>query len=113
VIFLGVKFGSRATERRTTFLGSILCLTILNRSVQYNMSERSISEVAREIVVQRATLYEWIRKRKIPTPRLRMVSGVRLRVWTDREVEEIKKYKAEYYRKKPSLRRKKKGKKHS
>ena len=64
-----------------------------------------MSEVSREIVVQRATLYEWIRKRKIPTPRLRMASGVRLRVWTAKEVEEIKKYKAQYYRKKPSLRK--------
>jgi predicted DNA-binding transcriptional regulator AlpA len=94
-----------------TFFGSIFCLTILNRSVQYNMRERSISEVAREIVVQRATLYEWIRKGKIPIPRLRMISGVRLRVWTDGEVKEIKKYKAEYYRKKPSLRKKNTDKK--
>jgi len=86
-------------------------LTIMNRSVQYYMGERSISELAREIDVQRATLYEWMRKKKIPIPRLRMVSGVRIRVWTDEEVHKIKNYKAAEYRKKPSLRRKRKSKK--
>ena len=67
--------------------------------------ERSISEVAREIDVQRATLYEWIRKKKIPTPKLRKVSGVRFRFWTRDEVEQIKKYRAEHYREKPTLRK--------
>lgn len=66
-----------------------------------------MSEVAREIDVQRATLYEWIRKKKIPSPRLRKLSGVRLRVWTRDEVEQIKRYKAEFYQKKPTLRKKK------
>lgn len=70
-----------------------------------------MSEVARDIDVQRATLYEWIRKRKIPTPRLRKVSGVRFRVWTSDEVEQIKKYKAEHYGEKPTLRKKKLGRK--
>ncbi|HSZ00417.1 MAG TPA: MerR family transcriptional regulator [Terriglobales bacterium] len=70
-----------------------------------------MSEVARDIDVQRATLYEWIRKKKIPSPRLRKASGVRLRVWTSDEVEQIKKYKADHYREKPTLRKKKLGEK--
>lgn len=70
-----------------------------------------MSEVARDIDVQRATLYEWIRKKKIPSPRLRKVSGVRLRVWTSDEVEQIKKYKADHYGEKPTLRKKKLGEK--
>lgn len=70
-----------------------------------------MSEVARDIDVQRATLYEWIRKRKIPSPRLLKVSGVRVRVWTSDEVEQIKKYKAEHYGEKPTLRKKKAGRK--
>lgn len=68
------------------------------------MSEHSMSEVAREIEVQRATLYEWIRKRKIPAPKPRMVSGVRFCFWTSKEVEQIKKYKDEHYGEKPTLR---------
>jgi excisionase family DNA binding protein len=75
------------------------------------MGERSISEVAREIGVQRATLYEWMRRKKIPTPRLRRVSGVRFRFWTTAEVEKIKKYRAEHYRDKPTLRKKRTSKK--
>ena len=83
-----------------------LFLTIVNRNVQYTMSEHSMSEVARKIEVQRATLYEWMRKKKIPPPKRRMVSGVRFCFWTSSEVEQIKKYKDEHYREKPTLRKK-------
>jgi len=71
------------------------------------MSERSISEVAREIEVQRATLYAWIRKRKIPPPKPRTVSGVRFCFWTGEQVEQIKKYRTEHYGEKPTLRKRK------
>jgi len=71
------------------------------------MSERSISEVAREIDVQRATLYAWIRRRKIPPPKPRMVSGVRFCFWTDEQVEQIKRYRKEHYGEKPTLRKRK------
>jgi excisionase family DNA binding protein len=70
------------------------------------MREHSISEVAKEIGVQRATLYEWIRTKKIPAPTLRKVSGVRFRFWSTAEVEKIKKYRTEHYREKPTLRKK-------
>jgi excisionase family DNA binding protein len=70
-----------------------------------------MSEVAREIEVQRATLYEWIRKRKIPAPKPRTVSGVRFCFWTSKDVEQIKKYKDEHYREKPSLRKERRGRK--
>jgi len=70
-----------------------------------------MSEVAREIEVQRATLYEWIRKKKIPAPKPRTVSGVRFCFWTSKEVDLIKKYRAEHYREKPTLRKKKGGQK--
>jgi len=65
-----------------------------------------MSEVAREIEVQRATLYEWIRKGKIPDPKPRIVSGVRFCFWTNKEVDQIKEYKDQHYREKPTLRKK-------
>lgn len=68
-----------------------------------------MSEASRKLHVQRATLYAWIRAEKIPVPKTRMISGVRLRVWTKKELQEIKEYKAGYYRKKPTLRKAKLG----
>jgi excisionase family DNA binding protein len=68
-----------------------------------------MSEVARQLEVQRATLYEWIRKGKIPAPKPRAVSGVRFCFWTSKEVRQIKKYKDEHYGEKPTLRKKRGG----
>ena len=64
-----------------------------------------MSEVARKLQVQRATLYAWIRAKKIPAPKTRMISGVRFRFWTRIGLEKVKKYKAEHYREKPTLRK--------
>ena len=86
-----------------------MCLTIVNGPVQYTMREYSISEVGRKLRVQRATLYAWIRAKKIPAPKARTISGVRFRFWTRSGLEKIKKYKDEHYREKPTLRKKSKG----
>ena len=79
------------------------------QDVQYTMHEYSMSEVGRRLRVQRATLYAWIRAKKIPDPKTRTVMGVRFRFWTRSEFMKVKKYKDEHYREKPTLRKNKTG----
>jgi len=86
--------------------GFIFTLTILNDNVQYRMRNYSITEAAEELGIQRATLYEWIRLKKIPAPTAKVISRVRFRFWTEEELKTLKRYKAEYYQKKPSRKRK-------
>jgi len=57
----------------------------------------SISEAARELGVRRTTLYKWLQKKVIPAPAVQFVSGIRLRVWTEKQMDEIRKYKANNY----------------
>jgi excisionase family DNA binding protein len=71
------------------------------------MREYSMSEVARKLGIQRATLYAWLRRRKIPAPKARTISGVRFCFWTSKGLGQIKKYKDEHYREKPTLRKQK------
>ncbi|MFZ3333956.1 MAG: helix-turn-helix domain-containing protein [Candidatus Acidiferrales bacterium] len=77
-------------------------MTILNDHVQYRMRKYSITEAAKELGIQRATLYEWIRRKKVPVPTAQVISGVRFRFWTEAELTTLKNYKAEHYQKKPS-----------
>ena len=80
-------------------------MTILNDHVQYRMRNYSITEAAKELGIQRATLYEWIRRKKVATPTAQVISGVRFRFWTEAEFKALKSYKAEHYRKKPNRRK--------
>jgi excisionase family DNA binding protein len=84
----------------------IFHLTILNDHVQYRMQNYSITEAARELGIQRATLYEWIRRKRVPAPRAQVISGVRFRFWTEEELKTLKRYKTEHYQKKPNRKRK-------
>jgi excisionase family DNA binding protein len=57
----------------------------------------SISEAARNLGVDRNTLYKWIREKEIPTPKVQFVSGIRLRVWTETQMAELRAYKTSAY----------------
>jgi excisionase family DNA binding protein len=57
----------------------------------------SISEAARELGVRRTTLYKWIREKEIPAPKVLFVSGIRLRVWTEKQMAKLREYKASSY----------------
>lgn len=49
--------------------------------------------------IGRQTLLRWIASRAVRAPRLSKVAGVSVRIWTDRELEQVRKYKQENYRK--------------
>jgi hypothetical protein len=59
----------------------------------------STSEAAKQIGVNRVTLQRWLIDRKVREPKKIRVGGVEVRVWTERDVERVQKYKQDNYRK--------------
>lgn len=59
----------------------------------------STVEVAERVGVSPDTLYRWMTARRFYVPPLVSVGRVRIRLWTDEEVEGVKKYKAIFYNK--------------
>ena len=51
------------------------------------------------IGVHKNTLLRWLYSGKIPEPKHRGNGGVDIRIWTDRDVKRVRKYKEKNYRK--------------
>lgn len=49
-------------------------------------------QVAKMLGVGRDTIYRWIRARKIPRAKVARLGNVQVRLWTGREVSEIRRY---------------------
>jgi excisionase family DNA binding protein len=63
------------------------------------MKTFSTLEVARLVGVTSATLHRWIREKRVPAPPLETLGKMRIRIWSRTDVEKVKAYKAERYRK--------------
>ncbi|MGH9508400.1 MAG: MerR family transcriptional regulator [Terriglobales bacterium] len=63
------------------------------------MSPLSTAQVAELVGVNRATLEEWLTKRKFRPPRAVLIGKKVYRLWTDRDVARIRVYKEKFYRK--------------
>jgi len=63
------------------------------------MKAYSTAQVAREAGVHKATLLRWLYQEKIPEPKRYTEGGQDIRLWYDREVERVRKYKETNYRK--------------
>jgi DNA-binding transcriptional MerR regulator len=50
-------------------------------------------EIAREANVPRATLQFWISSGKIAAPKVRLVGGKAVRLWTEADIERVRKLK--------------------
>lgn len=61
------------------------------------MRTYSISEAARLLRVHRRTLHRWIRAKLVPEPSVQVISGIRLRFWTDEDMSVLRRHKAEGY----------------
>ena len=59
----------------------------------------STSQVAGKIGVHKLTLIRWLLSGRIAEPQRVKQGGVDLRLWTDADVERLRKYKAAHYRK--------------
>ena len=63
------------------------------------MKDYSTATVASEVGISKLTLIRWLQAGKIREPRRVKQGGVELRIWTARDVERVRKYKLENYRK--------------
>jgi len=63
------------------------------------MQSYSTSEAARKLGIHPITLHRWVLKGRINAPKKQRIGGVVVRLWTDRDVERVRKYKQARYRK--------------
>ncbi len=63
------------------------------------MKTCSTGEVVKIVGIDRATLWRWLRSGKVKEPRRIRGGGIDARVWTARDVERVRKWKAAHYRK--------------
>ena len=63
------------------------------------MATYSTSQITQLVGISRMTLLRWLRAGKIREPRRISDGGIEARLWSDRDVERVRKYKAGHYRK--------------
>lgn len=63
------------------------------------MKNYSTAKVAADVKVSKLTLVRWLMAGKIKEPRRVNQGGQEVRIWTDRDVERVRKYKEAHYRK--------------
>jgi hypothetical protein len=63
------------------------------------MKDYSTATVASEVGISKLTLIRWLMAGKIREPRRVKQGGIELRLWTARDVERVRRYKLENYRK--------------
>jgi DNA-binding transcriptional MerR regulator len=63
------------------------------------MEPYSTSQAAQMVGIHKVTLKRWLLEGKVQEPRRMKTNGTVIRLWTDRDVERVKKYKQENYRK--------------
>lgn len=63
------------------------------------VKNRSTAQVATMLKIGRQTLHRWMRAEPSLMPRKQKVGGVSVRMWTAQDVERLRKYKRENYRK--------------
>lgn len=76
------------------------------------MKTYSTIQVAKLLNLTPATLHRWIRGKRVDAPPLQSLAGMEVRVWAEKDVERVRKYKADHYWGKGS-RKKGRGKKKS
>lgn len=59
----------------------------------------STAEVAKKVEIDKATLERWLADGKIARPKALRIGQKLFRNWTDADVERVRKYKQENYRK--------------
>jgi len=61
------------------------------------MATYSTLHVAKLLDLTSATLHRWIREKKIKAPPVQALGAVHIRLWSEDQVEEARKYKADHY----------------
>ena len=63
------------------------------------MQAYSTAQAARMLGVHKVTLQRWLLDGKVREPRKVRIGSIESRIWNDRDVERVRKYKQENYRK--------------
>jgi excisionase family DNA binding protein len=75
------------------------------------MATYSTIHVAELVGITSDTLHRWIREGRVSAPSIQSLGGMRVRIWSEEQVDAVRKYKAEHYHKKPNRKKRKKSKK--
>ena len=63
------------------------------------MQTYSTAQVARVVGVDKQTLLRWLWAGKVPEPKRREDGGQVVRIWAERDLERVRRYKEGHYRK--------------
>jgi MerR HTH family regulatory protein len=61
------------------------------------MAAYSTAQVAKILRIGTDTLHRWLKEKKVAAPELSFVGGVKVRLWSEADLDAAKKYKAEHY----------------
>jgi len=61
------------------------------------MSPRNSEDIAKEVGIGIATLERWLAQGKVRIPKTVTIGARRFRLWSERDIERLKKYKASSY----------------
>jgi hypothetical protein len=61
------------------------------------MANYSTPEAARKCGIHHITLQRWVSEMRFKAPKLQRIGSIAVRLWTDRDIERVKKYKAAQY----------------
>ncbi len=75
------------------------------------MKTYSTVQVARLLNIGTDTLHRWIKEKKVSAPAAQSLGGVSIRLWSEADVQKVKKYKADHYWGRGGRRSKRKKKK--
>jgi MerR HTH family regulatory protein len=85
--------------RPSNSVDKTLSLEYMSLVVTYIGGKYSTSEVALRTGVSKRTLIRWLRDRKIVEPNRIEFPGISSRLWSERDIERLQKYKEQNYRK--------------
>jgi excisionase family DNA binding protein len=63
------------------------------------MKTYSTVEVARLLKITSGTLHRWIREKRVAAPPVQSLGGMQIRMWHEKDVDAVRRYKEQHYRK--------------
>jgi excisionase family DNA binding protein len=61
------------------------------------MATYSTAQAAEILGIGTDTLHRWLKEKKVAAPKLTFVGGVKVRLWSEVDLDAAKQYKAEHY----------------
>jgi len=61
------------------------------------MKTYSTADVAGLLGISWDTLHRWMREKKVPMPPAKTLGKIKIRLWSEADVEEVRQYKTDHY----------------